>query len=150
MKVALGCDFVGLTLKKAVIDYLEANQIAYEDFGAYDAENCDYPVYALKAANAVQSGECDLGLLFCGTGVGISLAANKVKGIRCVVCSEPYSAAMARQHNNANMLAMGTRVVGSELAKMIVKEFLNNEFLGGVHAKRVDMIAQIEETGTLS
>lgn len=150
MKLALGCDFVGLTLKKAVIDYLEANQIEYEDFGAFDAENSDYPIYALKAANAVRDGVCDMGLLFCGTGVGISLAANKVKGIRCVVCSDPYSAAMARQHNNANMLSMGTRVVGPELAKMIVREFLNNEFLGGVHQKRVEMIMEIEETGTLS
>lgn len=149
MKLALGCDFVGLTLKHAVKEYLDGAGIAYQDFGTYTAENCDYPVYALAAADAVRSGECDLGLLFCGTGVGISLAANKVKGIRCVVCSEPYSAAMARQHNDANMLAMGTRVVGTELAKMIVKAFLENQFLGGVHQKRVEMIAQIEETGRI-
>ena len=147
--LALACDFVGLTLKNAVIEYLEANHIPYRDFGTYTSDNCDYPVYALAAANAVREGTCDLGLLFCGTGVGISLAANKEKGIRCVVCSEPYSAAMARQHNDANMLAMGTRVVGSELAKMIVKEFLGNSFLGGVHQKRVDMITKIEETGEI-
>lgn len=149
MKLALGCDFVGLTLKNAVKEYLDKEGIPYQDFGTHTAENCDYPVYALAAAEAVRTGACDLGLLFCGTGVGISLAANKVKGIRCVVCSEPYSAAMARQHNDANMLALGTRVVGSELAKMIVKEFLNNQFLGGVHQKRVDMIGKIEQTGGL-
>jgi len=142
--LALGCDFVGFTLKKAVIEYLEKNQIPYKDYGTYSTENCDYPVYAFKAAKAVQSGECDLGLLFCGTGVGVSLAANKLHGIRCVCCSEPYSALMARQHNDANMLAMGTRVVGPELAKMIVGEFLKGAFLGGVHQKRVDMITEIE------
>ena len=150
MKLALGCDFVGLALKNAVKEYLDGEGIAYEDFGTHTTDNCDYPVYALAAAEAVRTGRCELGLLFCGTGVGISLAANKVKGIRCVVCSEPYSAAMARQHNDANMLARGTRVVGTELAKMIVKSFLSNQFLGGVHQKRVQMIAEIEETGRLA
>lgn len=144
--IALGSDFVGYLLKKPIMEYLDANHIPYKDFGTFSTDNCDYPVYAYKAAKAVQSGECDLGILFCGTGVGISLAANKLDGIRCVVCSDPYSAAMARQHNNANMLSLGQRVVGVELAKIIVKEFLNNEFLGGVHAKRVDMISEIEQT----
>ncbi len=147
--IALGCDFVGLLLKKPIMEWLDANNIPYKDFGTYTTDNCDYPVFAYRAAKAVRSGECDLGLLFCGTGVGISLAANKVDGIRCVVCSDPYSAAMARQHNNANMLALGQRVVGVELAKVIIKEFLNNEFLGGVHAARVDMISEIEQTQSL-
>ena len=147
--VALGSDFVGIILKKVIMEYLDDHQIPYKDFGTYSTESCDYPVYALKAAKAVQSGECELGLLFCGTGVGISLAANKVEGIRCVCCSEPYSAAMARQHNDANMLALGTRVVGGELAKMIVNEFLTNQFLGGIHAKRVDIISSIEKTQSI-
>ena len=147
--IALGCDFVGYILKQHVIEYLESEGIEYKDYGTYDTEKCDYPVYGLAAAKAVAGGECEKGLLFCGTGVGISLVANKVHGIRCVVCSEPYSAALARQHNDANMLAMGTRVVGSELAKMIVREFLNNDFMGGIHEKRVEMITKIEETQEL-
>lgn len=148
--IALASDFVGYILKQSIMEYLSKQNIPYKDFGTYSTESCDYPVYAHKAAKAVQNGECDLGLLFCGTGVGISLAANKVHGIRCVCCSEPYSAAMARQHNDANMLALGTRVVGTELAKMIVHEFLTNQFIGGIHAKRVDMIREIEQTQTLS
>ena len=147
--IAIGCDFAGLPLKTAILAYLDGEGIPYRDFGTYDATPCDYPVYGYAAAEAIRSGECSLGLLFCGTGVGISLAANKVRGIRCVVCSEPYSAAMARQHNDANMLALGARVVGTELAKMIVSAFLHAEFLGGVHSGRVEMIARIEETGHL-
>ena len=147
--IARASDFVGYILKQSIMEYLDKQNIPYKDFGTYSTESCDYPIYAIKAAKAVQNGECELGLLFCGTGVGISLAANKVNGIRCVCCSEPYSAAMARQHNDANMLAMGTRVVGSELAKMIVHEFLTNQFLGGIHAKRVNMIHEIEQTQTI-
>lgn len=147
--IALASDFVGYILKQSIMEYLDKQNIPYKDFGTYSTESCDYPIYAIKAAKAVQNGECKLGLLFCGTGVGISLAANKVNGIRCVCCSEPYSAAMARQHNDANMLAMGARVVGSELAKMIVHEFLTNQFLGGIHAKRVNMIHEIEQTQTI-
>ncbi len=147
--IALASDFVGYILKQSIMEYLDKQNIPYKDFGTYSTESCDYPIYAIKAAKAVQNGECELGLLFCGTGVGISLAANKVNGIRCVCCSEPYSAAMARQHNDANMLAMGTRVVGSELAKMIVHEFLTNQFLGEIHAKRVNMIHEIEQTQTI-
>lgn len=148
--IALGSDFVGIILKKIIMDYFDAKGIVYKDYGTYDTEPCDYPVYALKAANAVKEGVCDKGILFCGTGVGISLAANKVKGIRCVCCSEPYSALMAREHNDANMLALGTRVVGGELAKMIVEQWLEGKFLGQPHQRRLDMITQIEETGTLS
>ena len=114
-----------------------------------DRERCDYPIYGEKVANAVASGEVDLGILTCGTGVGISLAANKVKGIRAVVCSEPYTAKLSRMHNNTNILAFGARVVGPELAKMIVDEWLNAEYEGGRHQVRVDMIAEIENTGHL-
>ena len=105
---------------------------------------CDYPVYGERAALAVQRGEADCGLLICGTGVGISLAANKVRGIRAVVCSEPYSAMLSKQHNNTNMLALGARVVGPELAKMIVDAWLDAEFLGGRHQGRVDLVMDIE------
>ena len=115
------------------------------DFGTNSAESCDYPVYGEKVARAVVSGEVDQGILICGTGLGISLAANKVKGIRAAVCSEPFTARMARQHNNCNILAFGARVVGGELAKMIVETWLDTEFEGGRHQRRVDMISAIEE-----
>jgi len=147
--IALASDFAGFPLKKIIMEHLDSRGIEYKDFGTYDTEPCDYPVYALKAANAVKDGICEKGILFCGSGVGISIAANKVKGIRCVCCSEPYSALMSRQHNDANMLALGSRVVGGELAKMIVDMWLSGEFMGGPHKKRIDMISQIEETGTL-
>ncbi len=147
--IALGSDFVGIILKQQVMEYLDSKNIAYQDFGAYSTEPCDYPVYGLKAANAVKDGICDKGIVFCGTGVGISIVANKVKGIRCVCCSEPYSALMSREHNDANMLALGTRVVGAELAKMIVEVWLNGEYQHGRHQKRLDMISQIERTGVL-
>lgn len=146
--IALASDFVGLILKREIIKYLEEQNIPYRDFGCDTEEVCDYPVYAVKAANAVKDGICDKGILFCGTGVGISIAANKVKGIRCVCCSEPYSARMSREHNDTNFLALGTRVVGSELAKMIVKEWLAGEFIGMHHQKRLDMITEIENGGT--
>lgn len=144
--IALASDFVGIILKRTIMEYLDSKGIAYKDFGTYDTEVCDYPVYALKAANAVKEGVCEKGIIFCGTGVGISIAANKVKGIRCVCCSEPYSALMSREHNNANMLALGTRVVGGELAKMIVEQWLNGKFLGDPHQRRLDMISDIEKT----
>jgi len=147
--LALASDYVGCELKQKIMAYLDEKQVPYIDFGSTDLAVSDYPVYALKAAKAVQSGECARGILFCGTGVGISIAANKVRGIRCVCCSEPYSALMAREHNDANMLALGTRVVGGELAKMIVDQWLGGEFLGGIHAERVAMITKIEQTGDL-
>jgi len=147
--IALACDHVGIELKKAVIEYLEDKGLAYKDFGTKDTRRCNYPEHALLAAKAVASGECDRGMLFCGTGVGISLAANKVKGIRCVVCSEPYSARLSRQHNDTNMLALGSRVVGRDLALMIVENWLTGVFEGGRHAARVEQIRQIEETGEI-
>jgi ribose 5-phosphate isomerase B len=143
--VALGSDHAGYELKKAISDWLKGNGWDVRDVGAPSAERADYPIYGKAAAEMVQSGECRLGVLICGTGVGIALAANKMRGIRCAVCSEPFTAKLARQHNDANMLGLGARVVGPGLALMIVEEFLNADFEGGRHKIRVDMITQIEE-----
>lgn len=147
--IALGSDHVGIELKGSIMEYLDSLGIEYKDFGTYNAARCNYPEYAYAAATAVASGECEKGILCCGTGVGISIAANKVKGIRCVCCSEPYSALLSRQHNNTNMLAMGSRVVGKDLALMIVENWLNGVYEGGRHQVRVDKIAEIENTGKL-
>lgn len=143
--IAIGNDHVGYELKEAVLEVLKEYHLEYKDFGAYSSDRADYPVYAQKVARAVADGECDRGILLCGTGVGISIAANKVKGIRAVVCTEPYSAQLAKEHNNANILAMGARVVGPELAKMIVKHWLNAQFQGERHERRVNMISDIED-----
>ena len=146
--IAIASDHVGIELKKSIIEYLDELGITYKDFGTYDFDRCNYPEYSLLASTAVSSGECEKGLLFCGTGVGISIAANKVKDIRCVVCSEPYSALLSRAHNDTNMLAIGSRVVGLDLAKMIVKVWLEGEFEGGRHSKRIVQISNIENTGS--
>jgi len=142
--IALGSDHVGIELKEKIIEYFEQNGIEYKDFGCFKRDRVDYPKYAMEVANAVVKGECEKGIVFCGTGVGISIAANKVDGIRAVVCSDPYSAGLSKEHNNTNILSMGARVVGSELAIMIVKEWLNAEFEGGRHQNRIDMITKIE------
>ena len=147
MKIAIGNDHTALELKQEIIAHLKERGYEIVNYGTDSPESCDYPVYGEKAARAVAAGEADLGVLICGTGVGISLAANKVHGIRAVVCSEPYSAALARRHNNANIVAFGARVVGAELAKMIVDSFLDAKFEGGRHQRRVDMIMAIEEKG---
>lgn len=147
--IALASDHVGIELKRHIIEYLDELQLEYKDYGTYTTERCNYPEYALKAANAVASGECEKGILCCGTGVGISIAANKVKGIRCVVCSDCYSALLSRQHNNTNMLSLGSRVVGKDLGLMIVKSWLDGTYEGGRHQVRIDEIAEIEETGTI-
>lgn len=144
MKIAIGCDHVGFELKDRLIRHLEEKGIQYHDYGTYNTDRTDYPIYGEAVANAVVGGECDRGLLICGTGVGISIAANKVPGIRAVVCSEPYSALLSRQHNDSNILAMGARVVGGDLALMILDAWLSGEYEGGRHQKRVDLIAQIE------
>lgn len=144
MKIAIGSDHVAYGFKLEIEEHLRQQGIDFVDFGAYDAQRTHYPMYAMKACRAVLSAECDLGMLFCGTGVGMSLAANKMRGIRAVVCSEPYSAVMSRQHNNANVLCLGARVVGVELAKMIVDQWLAASFEGGRHQERLDMIAKIE------
>ena len=149
MIIALGSDHAGLPLKKEIMELLDSMNIQYKDFGTYTADSCDYAKFGQQAANAVISGECEKGILCCGTGIGISLAANKVKGIRCVVCSDCFSAKMSREHNDANMLALGARVVGGELARMIVKIWLETEFAGGRHQRRVDQIMAIERGETL-
>ena len=143
--LALACDHGGLSLKKEIAKYLSEKGIAYKDFGTHTEDSCDYPLYGAAAARAVACGECERGIIFCGTGIGISIAANKVKGVRCVVCSEPFSAKLSRMHNNSNMLALGGRVVGTELAKMIVDEWLSAEFEGERHQRRIDLISKIEE-----
>ncbi|MDO5022466.1 MAG: ribose 5-phosphate isomerase B [Eubacteriales bacterium] len=149
MKIAIANDHAAIELKKEILMLLDEMGIEYINFGTDDTKSVDYPVYSQKAAMSVASGECDLGIVMCGTGIGVSLAANKVKGIRCALCSEPYSAKMAREHNNANMLAMGARVLGVELAKMTAKTFLQTEFLAGRHNRRVELISRIEEGETL-
>ncbi len=140
MKIAIGNDHVGLDLKPYIVEYLKELGHEIYDFGTNSSDRTDYPIYGLKVAKSVARGDCDSGILICGTGVGISIAANKVKGIRAVVCSEPYSARLSREHNNTNILAFGSRVIGSELAKMIVKEWLEADFEGGRHADRVAML----------
>lgn len=147
--IAIACDHVALPLKREIMAYLTELGYEYKDFGTCTEERCNYPEYGYHAAKAVASGECDRGILICGTGVGIGIAANKVKGIRCVTCSEPYSALLSRQHNNSNMLSFGARVVGLDLAKMIVKTWLEGEYEGGRHQVRLDQIAKIETEGTL-
>ena len=143
MKVAFACDHAGFALKEAVIAHLKKMGHEVVDFGCYTPARVDYPAQGEKAARAVASGECALGVLICGTGIGISLAANRVKGVRAAVCSEPYSAEMTRRHNNANIIAFGARVVGEGTAMTIVDAFLGAQFEGGRHARRVDMLEAI-------
>lgn len=142
--IAIACDHAALEMKKEIEDLLTSRGLEYKDFGTYTTDSCHYPVFGARAARAVASGECDRGIVICGTGIGISLAANKIKGIRCALCSDPYSAKMTRAHNDANMLALGARVIGIELAKMIVETFLDTPFEGGRHQMRVDLISAIE------
>lgn len=142
--IALGSDHAGLPLKREIMTLLDSMNLEYKDFGTQTEDSCDYAVFAQRAANAVASGECERGILCCGTGIGISIAANKVKGIRCVACSDCFSAKMSRMHNDANMLAMGARVVGAELGKMIAQIWLTADFEGGRHQRRIDQIAAIE------
>jgi ribose 5-phosphate isomerase B len=143
-RIAIGSDHVGYPLKEEIKKYLDELGYAYQDFGAHSTERTDYPLFAREVTTAISSGEADAGILICGTGVGMAITANKVKGIRAVVCSEPYSALLSRQHNNTNILALGSRVIGSELARMIVKTWLEAEFEGGRHAARLEIISQIE------
>ena len=138
--IALGSDHGGLALKQHVMQYLDAHGLAYKDYGCYTSESCDYPDFGRAAAQAVASGECDRGIVICTTGIGISMAANKVKGIRCALCSEPLSAEMTRRHNNANMLAMGGGLIGNNMAAKILDVVLNTEFEGGRHQRRIDKL----------
>lgn len=146
MKIGIGNDHSALELKAEVIDFLKEKGHEIVDYGTNSSESCDYPIYGEIVAHAVVDGEVDRGILICGTGLGISLAANKVKGIRAAVCSEPFTAKMSREHNDCNILAFGARVVGAELAKMIVDVWVSTEFSGSErHQKRVNMIMDIEK-----
>ena len=145
MRIGIGNDHTAVELKNIVTEHLEEAGFEVVDFGAMEGERCDYPVPGRDVAEAIVSGEVDKGVLICGTGIGISLAANKVPGIRAAVCSEPYSAKMAALHNNAQIIAFGACVVGSEMAKMIVVSFFETEFEGGRHQNRLDIISEIEE-----
>ena len=149
MKIGFGCDHAAIDLKNELIEYMTEKGYECVDYGTNYDENgeiikCDYPAKGEEAGRAVVSKEVDYGVLMCGTGIGISIAANKVPGVIAAVCSEPYSAKLTKQHNNANIIAFGARVVGSELAKMILDEFFGAEFEGGRHQRRVDMIREIE------
>ena len=149
MKLAIGNDHVALGMKQEVAAYLQSKGIEVIDVGTNSPERFNYPISGYKVARLVAGGEVDGGVLICGTGVGISLAANKVYGIRCCVCSEPYTAKLSKQHNNTNIIAFGARVIGIETAKMIVDEWLAAEFEGGRHQTRIDMLAEIEQTQAL-
>lgn len=144
MRIAVGNDHSAVNLKWEIKKYLETLGHEVDNYGTDSEESCDYPEYGEKVANAVAEGHAECGILICGTGAGISIAANKVKGIRAAVCSDTATARLIKEHNNANILAFGARIVGIELAKDIVKAYLESEFLGGKHAKRVEMIREIE------
>lgn len=145
MKIGIANDHTALEMKKDIIAYLESKGHEIVDYGTDSAESTDYPIWGEKVANAVASGEVEKGIAICGTGLGISLACNKVPGIRACVCSEPYTAKYSRLHNNCNIICFGARVIGIEMAKMIVDEFFETEFEGGRHERRVKMIMDIEE-----
>lgn len=144
MKVAIGCDHGGYSLKQIVMKFLTDKGYEMTDFGTYTTESCDYPIYAEKVATAVAEGQCELGILICGTGIGMSLAANKVNGIRAAVVGDYFSAKYTRMHNNANILCMGERVTGPGAACEMAELFLTTEFEGGRHERRVNMITEIE------
>lgn len=145
MNIVIGSDHIGYDLKQIIIEHLTKKGHTIEDIGPHSSEIVDYPTYGKKVARHVAENDSTLGILICGTGVGISITANKIKGIRAVVCSEPYSAKLSRQHNNTNILSLGARVIGNELAKMIVDEWLAASFDGGRHATRVNMICNLED-----
>ena len=142
--IAIGCDHGGIAIKNAVINYMKENGIEYKDYGCYTDDSVDYPVYAYQVAKSVADGDATLGIICCGTGIGVSMAANKVKGIRAAVCTDGFCAEMTRRHNNANIMCMGGRVIDEEKAVKLASIFLNTPFDGGRHEKRVDMITQIE------
>ena len=144
MKIAIGNDHSAVEMKNHIKKYIEDKGYEVVDYGTNSSESCDYPRYGKIVADAIVKGECDLGVLICGTGIGISLAANKVKGIRAAVCTDPYSARLTIQHNNANILAFGARVVDAKTAETLVDEFLEAEFEGGRHQTRIDLITAIE------
>ena len=140
LQIAIGSDHGGFEYKSEIIDYLKENGYTYTDVGTYSKESCDYPIIAKKVAQKIVSGEADRGILICGTGIGMSIAANKVKGIRAALCSDTFSAKATRAHNNSNILCLGQRVIGDCLALDIVTVWLNTEFEGGRHQRRIDEI----------
>ncbi|MDR0552256.1 MAG: ribose 5-phosphate isomerase B [Spirochaetaceae bacterium] len=143
--IVIANDHTGLELKNEIKKFFEERGLAYKDIGTNTPERTDYPLWGWRAAKLVASGECERGVIICGTGVGISLAANKVKGIRCVVCTDCYTAQLSRLHNNSNMLALGARVLGTGLARLITEIWLDTPFEGGRHKPRVDMLREIED-----
>lgn len=143
--IAIGCDHGGYELKLEIIRHLEKKGIKVKDFGCNSTESVDYPDHAYPVAKAVANGECEKGILICGTGIGMSIAANKVKGIRCALCSDTFSAHATREHNDSNLLALGARVTGVNLALDIVDTWLEAEFMGGRHIARIDKITKIEQ-----
>lgn len=145
MRIAIGSDHGGFELKESIKEYLEEEGIEYEDFGTYSTESVDYPDFGRKVSEAVANNEYDKGIVICGTGIGISISCNKVRGIRCALCNDTYSARMSREHNDANVLALGGRVLGRDLAVEIVKSYLGAEFQGGRHERRVNKITDIEK-----
>ena len=144
MKIAIGCDHGGYLLKQDILIWLEEHDIDFEDFGCYSRESVDYPVFGEKVGRAVASGEADYGIVICTTGIGISIAANKVAGIRCAHCTDSLSAEMTRRHNDANVLALGAGLTGTNMALRMVEVFLNTEFEGGRHQRRVDQLNAIQ------
>ena len=144
MKIAIGCDHGGYELKQKILAHLRQRRLEYRDFGCDSTASVDYPVYGKAVAHAVASGECEKGIVICSTGIGISIAANKVKGIRCALCGDSLSAEMTRRHNDANIIAMGAGIVGPNLARRMVEVFLNTEFEGGRHARRVALLDSIQ------
>lgn len=148
MKIGIGNDHSAVEMKQEISKYLQSKGYEIVNYGTDSTDSYPYPTAALNVANAVVENKVDCGILICGTGIGIGIAANKVKGIRCATCSEPYSAKLSKMHNNSNILSFGARVVGVELAKMIVDSWLEAEFEGGRHAQRVQMIQDIENDET--
>lgn len=148
--IAIANDHSALSMKAEILALLDEMGLAYKDFGTYTTDSCDYPIFAARAARAVASGECDRGILICGTGIGIGIAANKIKGIRCALCNDPLSAQLTREHNDANMISFGARIIGPELAKEIVRVFLTTPFSGDErHVNRIGLVTKLENDGML-
>lgn len=145
MKIAIGCDHGGITLKDSIVNYLEERGVQIEDFGTFGTDSVDYPDFAYKVARSVADGKADKGILMCGTGIGISIAANKVNGIRCALCHNTDTAKLTAMHNDSNVLAMGGRVIDADTAVNIVKAWLDTPFEGGRHINRINKISEIEK-----
>lgn len=144
MKIGIACDHAGLNLKEIILSFLKDSGIEFDDYGTSGCESVDYPDYGFKVAEAVSRGEVERGILICGTGIGMSIVANKVSGVRAALCNDLFTAKMSRLHNDANVLTIGGRIVGADLAREIVNVWLNTPFEGGRHSKRVDKITEIE------